>query len=62
MSHICKLVRDIVPISDGVKKPEVFYVVTDESENRFQSRAMFVSRAEMDSGDKIRWIYVAVAR
>ena len=54
--------RDIAPISDGVKKIIFFYVVPSRSRKVVQSGVTLANRMEMDSRDKIRWIHAAVAR
>ena len=64
MSHISKLVRDLAPISDGVKKP--IFLLRDhksleETCPEWRS-ATFVNRLEMNSRDEIRWIHDAIAR
>ena len=65
VSHNFKLVRDIAPISDGVKKMFFYHVNTNHWRKLVQSGATFVNRLEMNrqnSRDKIRWIHAAVAR
>ena len=54
MSNIFKLVRDFLPISDGVKKPLFFYVVPNRSKKVVQSGVTLANRLEIDSRDKIR--------
>ena len=54
LEHFFKLLRDIAPISDGVKKNGIFYVVTNDSENIFQGHVLVVSASKMNSIDKMR--------
>ena len=54
VSHIFKLVRDIVPISDGVKITGIFCADTNESENAFQGYARFVNGPKTDSRCRMR--------
>ena len=62
MSHISKLVRDIAPLVDGVKKTKLFYVAAESFGNVSQGRASVANRSGMERRDDIRWIYDAVDR
>ena len=61
MSHICKLVRDIGLIVDGVKKKVFYYGVTNSGGKVPHCGTTLPNRLEMDSRHKIRWIHAAVA-
>ena len=62
VSHIFKLVRDIPPLGDGVKKKQILLRGHKPWRKSFQCSTTLPNRLEMDSRDKIRWIHAAVAR